>query len=218
MGKKKEKYEEIIENGEDPEEVLSKPSKKVKRAFTIRLDEDLLNQLERLGKNTSKAMIARSFLDLRRYIILKPNQHNPITAVDGTPFALLPINLWGSILHVLPSAKQLEIGDELGKIININCGLDDNVQSQLDKMSYLQGLGIFECTEVTGKFRGEKRSFLGIKAKVWPLDVMHALLYRLLHNHQIPEEWMDIGSNVAEHIEDSEKSIFISPYGENCSP
>ena len=120
---------------------------------------------------------------------------------------MLPINLWGSILHVLPSAKQLEIGDELGKIININCGLDDNVQSQLDKMSYLQGLGIFECTEVTGKFRGEKRSFLGIKAKVWPLNVMHALLYRLLHNHQIPEEWMDIGSNVAEHIEDSEKSI-----------
>ena len=45
MGKKKEKYEKIIENGEDPEEVLSKPSKKVKRAFTIRLDEDLLNQL-----------------------------------------------------------------------------------------------------------------------------------------------------------------------------
>jgi len=78
--------------------------KKVKKPFTIRLDEILLNRLERLGKKSSKAMVARNYLDLSRYIILKPDSIDQIQTTDGTPLALLPINLWGSILHGLPSA------------------------------------------------------------------------------------------------------------------
>lgn len=185
--------------------------KKVKKPFTIRLDEILLNRLERLGKKSSKAMVARNYLDLSRYIILKPDSIDQIQTTDGTPLALLPINLWGSILHGLPSAKQLGIGDELGKITNINSSLNRALESPpltlFDKLSFLQEMGLFDCQKISGEYRGEKQTFMGIEAKNWPLNVIHALLYRILHNHQIPEDWMDIEPSVAEHIEDSEKSI-----------
>lgn len=192
---------------EDYEENESNPSKKVKKPFTIRLDTDLLDRLERLGKKSSKAMVARNYLDLSRYIVLKPDSIDQIQTTDGTPLALLPIKLWGSILQSIPGAKQLTIGDELGKITNINSSLNKLHHSPHDKVSFLQDLGLFNCQEISGEYRGEKQTFLGIEAKNWPINVIHALLYRLLHNHQIPEDWMDIDPNVAEHIEDPEKII-----------
>jgi hypothetical protein len=160
-----------------------------------------------LGKKSSKAMVARNYLDLSRYIVLKPDSTEQIQTTDGTPLALLPIKLWGSILHAIPSSKQLTIGDEMGKITNINSSLSKLHHSPLDKIVFLHDLGLFDCQEISGEYQGEQQTFLGIEAKNWPLNVIHALLYRLLLNHKIPEDWMDIDPNVAEHIEDPEKTI-----------
>lgn len=162
-----------------------KKSKKI--PFTLRLEEDLIERLENIAQNTSKAAVARNFLNLSHFIITQPDFSTEFP--DGTQLMMLPKNLLKNIFSKLERVEQLEFGNELGRIFNTNCSIR-RISSINNKILYLQTIGWFDVKRFPGKsMDGKKITHYGIQARIWPLDLIHAFLYRILHNHQYPNEW-----------------------------
>lgn len=153
----------------------------------MRLENDLINQLENIAQKTSKAAVARNYLNYSYYLIARPDLSTETP--DGTQLLMLPKNLVKDLFNRLNRDEQYELGNELGRIFNTNCSIQQ-ITTIPEKISYLQVLGWFDIKMIPKEAsNGKNITYYGISAKVWPIDLLHAFLYRMLHNHQYPYGW-----------------------------
>ncbi len=165
----------------------SDESKARKIPFTLRLEENLLERLEYISINSSKAAVARNYLNLSNYLVVNPDL--TIEYPDGTQLMMMPKNMIKDLISNLKRDTMLEFGNELGRIFNTNCSIRQ-IQTISNKIKYLQTIGWFDIKLIPKKDKnGTNWIHYGILAKYWPLDLIHAFLYRILHNHQYPYAW-----------------------------
>jgi hypothetical protein len=157
-----------------------------KVAFTMRLEESITDRLESLTQKSSKAAVARNYLNLANYFIVNPNL--TLEMPDGTQLMVVPKTTMQNIYHSLKRTQMIEVGDELGRIFNINFSLRQ-CNTIAEKIIYLQSIGWFDIKEIKKIQNDQSIIYYGILAKLWPLDLLHAFLYRILGNHKYPEEW-----------------------------
>ena len=176
--------------------------------YTLRLEKYLVDRLDELSQKSSKAAVARDYLNLTNYLSVRPDLS--IEMPDGTPAMVIPKSTMQDIFYGYNRDKQLEIGNELGRIFNTNCSIRQYT-TIADKITYLQSIGWFDIKLVPRKRdvpkksddpkekedpkKREMRNFMyyGILAKYWPIHLLHAFFYRILHNHQFPFEWDIMG-------------------------
>ena len=155
--------------------------------FTLRLEEDLLERLQIISQNASKAAAARNYLNLSYYLIAK--QDLTIESPDGMQQMMITKKMIREWFKNLNDSEKIELGDELGVNFNTNCSIQQ-INSVPDKIKYLQSIGWFNVKLLQGlNHTKEKVIFYGIPGFNWPLNLLHAFLHRILHNQKIPSEW-----------------------------
>lgn len=161
-----------------------------RKPFTIRLDAEIFDKLELLGEqnNLSKAKVASSYLQLCNVAITKSSLN--LETYDGIKLSLLPRDILGLLFENQSSDAQFKIGDNLGLSVETNCRILE-YHSLDQKMSYLEQLGWFEIMPIAKTENGHDKSikYYGISTKFWPINIVHALLYRMLYMKKIPEDW-----------------------------
>ncbi len=154
---------------------------KAKRAFTIRVEQEIIDSLNQASINTrlKQATQARTYLQLSQYIVTQSDLG--IEAYDETSMGIFPKKVWGSLLNSLPEEKQFELGDQLGTMILTNCGIM-GISSLKKIIDYLCGLGWFDIR----MFKEKDGNYYGFLANYWPIGALHAILYRILMKREYP--------------------------------
>ena len=160
----------------------------LKKAFTIRIEQSILDNLKKASDNTRlrQATQARTYLQMSQFVVTQSNLG--IEAYDRSSLGLYPKKIWGNLLENLPESKQFEIGDSLGSMILTNCGIMQ-IESLESKMEYLSGLGWFDIRMFPERDGEKLEHFYGILAHDWPINVLHALLFRILSKHEFPSTY-----------------------------
>lgn len=153
---------------------------------SVRMDIATREQLDSIGDeyNLKRSDIARAYLNLCETVVVKTNQE--LTLFDGTKLSLIPLNVFRSLFLELPSADKMEIGDRLGNIALTNCTMR-NLQTWQAKLMFIHDLGWFEIKKIT-KHDNKGRSWMyyAIITHDLPLDMLHALLFRLIDGRKLP--------------------------------
>ncbi|UYP45776.1 hypothetical protein NEF87_002061 [Candidatus Lokiarchaeum ossiferum] len=159
----------------------------LKKAFTIRIEQSILDNLKKASDNTRlrQATQARTYLQMSQFVVTQSNLG--IEAYDRSPMGLYPKKIWGNLLESLPENKQFEVGDSLGMMILTNCGIMQ-IESLESKMDFLAGLGWFDIRMFPEREETNLVNYYGILAHDWPINVVHALLFRILTQHEFPSK------------------------------
>ena len=152
--------------------MLKNEKNELKEAFTIRIPKSLLQSLDNVGSelNLKTATIARNYLQLSESVIVQPSMD--IFTMDNHPLALFPREILKELFVGSSEERQLDIGDKLAQIININCQLT-NITDINDKIHYLKSLGWMEIKTITG--------YWGFSSKIFSVMIMNSLLYRIIN-------------------------------------
>ncbi len=153
---------------------------KKKEAFTIRLPPKTIKKIEEVAKilGLKPSVVGRNYLNLSEYIMVSANTQ--IQTYDKTPLASIPLYILKNIFGYLSEQQQFDIGDSLGVIINTNANLLEKRDIE-SKLKMINGLGWMEVRKL-----GSKWAF---SAQEFPIAVVHALVYRMLHNRKYPQIW-----------------------------
>ncbi len=170
-----------------PNDVTQSDVKITKKAFTIRIEQQILDNLKEASNNTRlrQATQARTYLQMSQFVVTQSNL--TIEAYDRTPMGIYPKEIWGNLLKSLPVVKQFEFGNTLGMMVLTNCGIM-GIESIEDKMEFLAGLGWFDIRMFQEKKGTKDYSYFGILAKNWPINALHAFLFRILTQSEFPSQ------------------------------
>ncbi|MHA1672910.1 MAG: hypothetical protein ACTSYI_04730 [Promethearchaeota archaeon] len=153
---------------------------------SVRMDMAIRLQLDKLGRkhNLKRSDIARSYLNLCQTVVVKTDQQ--IFLNDDTEVGFMPMNFLREVFSELSDEKQLNLGDNLGTLARQNCQLK-SIHTWLEKIYYVQSLGWFKIEEIEEEDeKGSKWKYYAIRTPDMPLNVIHALLYRLLEGSKYP--------------------------------
>ncbi len=159
---------------------MSKKNRSKKEAFTIRLQPETIENLdivgEQMGLKTST--VARKYLQISKYMVITSDQQ--LQTYDKTGLTAIPKNILQLIFSNLSEDKQFEIGDSLGVVLNTNATLLKK-KTIKEKLELIQGLGWLEIRKL-----GHRWAF---SAREFPIGIINALVYRILHNRKYPTMW-----------------------------
>ena len=124
------------------------------------------------------------------------------------PLSIFPIDILKELLQYLPEKNYIPIGDKLGTIINNNSQII-GLQTLEEKRGLIQGLNWINFTPVTlidveddPKSKEKQKSknnpenkkqikiqYWGIPKDIWPLEMIHAMLFRIKYNQRYNSHW-----------------------------
>ena len=185
----------------DIDKNLNRKEKREKKIFSLRLDQDLIRNINRLSEelDVSKTKIARSYIQLSDYFFLEPNLE--LKTFTKMSLSIFPKDILKDLLHSLSEKDKISIGDKLGTIINNNSQVI-GLNTIEEKRKLIQGLNWIKFTPVhlIVKIKNEKDpkaiestsnegQFWGIPKEIWPIETIHALIFRLLYNQRYNSNW-----------------------------
>ncbi|QEE14585.1 CopG family transcriptional regulator [Promethearchaeum syntrophicum] len=169
--------------------------------FTLRLNEELIEKIDKLSgeMGVSKSKFAKSYIQLSEYFLVEPNLN--LTTFAKMDLSIFPTEILKDLLQLLqllPEKNQIAIGDKLGTIINNNFQTA-GLQNLDEKRELIQGFNWIKFTPVhlideekvskTKETQKIERQFWGIPKDMWPISVIHAMLYRLIYNKKFNSIW-----------------------------
>ena len=194
------------------------------KMFSLRLNPKLINRISKLSSEmgASKAKIARSYLQLSDYFLVEPNLD--ISTFTKMGLSIFPTEILKDLLQLLqllPEKNQIVIGDKLGTIINNNFQIA-GLQNLDEKRELIQGYNWIKFTPVsltdeekdpkTKDILKIKKDFWGIPKDMWPISVIHAMLYRLIKNKRFNSNWeADLYKKYLELTPDKRKAFKKNP-------
>jgi len=180
---------------------LPEQKKKIQRSespFTLRLKQEFIKKLNLLSieMGVSKSKIVKSYIHLSNYFLVEPNLN--LTTFTKMDLSVFPKEILKGLLHKLSETEQISIGDNLGTIINNNSQII-GLQSFKEKRELIQGLNWIKFTPVTlyeeekntetDKVEKIKKEFWGISKDMWPISIIHAMLFRIMYNQRFKDHW-----------------------------
>ena len=203
------------------DEQKKKTEKKKPPIFTLRLNQELIDKISKLSSEmgVSKSKIAKSYIQLSDNVIVEPNLN--ITTFTKMDLSLFPTEVLKESLNLLPEKNQYSIGDKLGTIINNNSQII-GLQSLDEKRKLIQGLNWIKFTPVhlvneemdqkTKEIKKIKKQFWGIPKDIWPLEVIHAMLFRIIYNQRYNSNWeMSIFKDFLSETQKIQKDFMRNP-------
>ena len=169
--------------------------------FTLRLNEDIIKKINRLSgeMGVSKSKFAKSYIQLSKFFLVEPNLN--LTTFSKMDLSIFPTEILKDLLQLLqllPEKNQIIIGDKLGTIINNNFQIA-GLQNLDEKRELIQGFNWIKFIPVslvdeekdpkTKEIVNIKKDYWGIPKDMWPISVIHAMLYRLIRNKKFSSTW-----------------------------
>ncbi len=153
---------------------------------SVRMDGAIRLILDEFGvkNNLKRSDIARAYLNLCQTVVVKTNQR--IFLTDDTEVGFMPMNFLREVFSEISDEKQLNLGDNLGTLASQNCQLK-SIHTWQEKITYVQSLGWFKIQEIDQEDeKGKWWRYHAIYSPDLPLNVIHALIYRLLEGTKYP--------------------------------
>ncbi|MHA1520977.1 MAG: hypothetical protein ACTSRK_12410, partial [Promethearchaeota archaeon] len=169
---------------------------------SVRMDMDIRLLLDELGNklNLKRSDVSRAYLNLCQTVVVKTNQ--TIYLTDDTEVGFIPMRFFREVNSEISIEKQFELGDQLGTLARQNCQLMSLPHWQ-DKIAYVQRLGWFKIQLIHEEDEDEAMwLYHAIYTHDLSLNILHALLYRLLEGTKFPM------SLTAEYLRENFKDKF----------
>jgi hypothetical protein len=156
-----------------------------KKPFTIRLEEKTIEYLSRVGKelNSTPAAISRNYLSLSKFFITHSNLKS--STYDGRTLSMIPKEIFNELLLNTSPEYKYKFGDNLGIVLITNSQIL-GLHNIHEKIELIKGLGWIDITIIN---EADGRKFYGFPKKFWPLETIHALLYRILENREFTKQF-----------------------------
>lgn len=146
-------------------------SKNSSVVITVRIDEELNSNLERIKKDNgiSKANLIRYYLEFSQCLI---KQKNSVKSLDDQDFIIIIRSFFRDIIEKVEEGEQISLGDKLARFIN-SISL---VKNKVDDLNFKLGL----CNNL-GFFRKyiDDQNYVLISKKFGPKKFVEAFIWQL---------------------------------------
>lgn len=157
--------------------------KKLTKVITIRIDEELNNQLDKMHKRMgiSKTSLIKNYLELSKYLI---KQKSALQSLNDRDLVVVKRSFLRNLIELLEESEQLNFGDKLGVLINDIARIYGKQEDIRYKVDFCDNLGFFSS------ILDDDNNLLVVK-KLGPKKFVEAFLWRLFEQKELNPNYIE---------------------------
>ncbi len=157
--------------------------KKLTKVITIRIDEELNDQLDRMHKRIgiSKTSLIKNYLELSKYLI---KQKSALQSLNDRDLVVVKRSFLRNLIERLEESEQLNFGDKLGVLINDIARIYGKQEDIRYKVDFCDKLGFFSS------ILDDDNNLLVVK-KLGPKKFVEAFLWRLFEQKELNPNYIE---------------------------
>ena len=157
--------------------------KKLTKVITIRIDEELNDQLDKMHKRMgiSKTSLIKNYLELSKYLI---KQKSALQSLNDRDLVVVKRSFLRNLIERLEESEQLNFGDKLGVLINDIARIYGKQEDISYKVDFCDNLGFFSS------ILDDDNNLLVVK-KLGPKKFVEAFLWRLFEQKELNPNYIE---------------------------
>jgi hypothetical protein len=157
--------------------------KKLTKVITIRIDEELNDQLDKMHKRMgiSKTSLIKNYLELSKYLI---KQKSALQSLNDRDLVVVKRSFLRNLIERLEESEQLNFGDKLGVLINDIARIYGKQEDIRYKVDFCDKLGFFSS------ILDDDNNLLVVK-KLGPKKFVEAFLWRLFEQKELNPDYIE---------------------------
>ena len=157
--------------------------KKLTKVITIRIDEELNDQLDKMHKRMgiSKTSLIKNYLELSKYLI---KQKSALQSLNDRDLVVVKRSFLRNLIERLDESDQLIFGDKLGVLINDIARIYGKQEDISYKVDFCDTLGFFSS------ILDDDNNLLVVK-KLGPKKFVEAFLWRLFEQKELNQDYIE---------------------------
>ena len=157
--------------------------KKLTKVITIRIDEELNDQLDRMHKRMgiTKTSLIKNYLELSKYLI---KQKSALQSLNDRDLVVVKRSFLRNLIERLDESDQLNFGDKLGVLINDIARIYGKQEDIRYKVDFCDNLGFFSS------ILDDDNNLLVVK-KLGPKKFVEAFLWRLFEQKELNRDYIE---------------------------
>ena len=157
--------------------------KKLTKVITIRIDEELNDQLDRMHKRMgiTKTSLIKNYLELSKYLI---KQKSALQSLNDRDLVVVKRSFLRNLIERLDESAQLNFGDKLGVLINDIARIYGKQEEIRYKVDFCDNLGFFSS------ILDDDNNLLVVK-KLGPKKFVEAFLWRLFEQKELNRDYIE---------------------------
>jgi len=157
--------------------------KKLTKVITIRIDEELNDQLDRMHKRMgiTKTSLIKNYLELSKYLI---KQKSALQSLNDRDLVVVKRSFLRNLIERLDESDQLNFGDKLGVLINDIARIYGKQEDIRYKVDFCDNLGFFSS------ILDDDNNLLVVK-KLGPKKFVEAFLWRLFEQKELNPNYIE---------------------------
>ena len=157
--------------------------KKLTKVITIRIDEELNDQLDKMHKRMgiTKTSLIKNYLELSKYLI---KQKTALQSLNDRDLVVVKRSFLRNLIERLEESEQLNFGDKLGVFINDIARIYGKQEDILYKVDFCNNLGFFSS------ILDDDNNLLVVK-KLGPKKFVEAFLWRLFEQKELNPNYIE---------------------------
>ena len=157
--------------------------KKLTKVITIRIDEELNDQLDKMHKRMgiSKTSLIKNYLELSKYLI---KQKSALQSLNDRDLVVVKRSFLRNLIERLEESEQLNFGDKLGVLINDIARIYGKQEDIRYKVDFCDKLGFFSS------ILDDDNNLLVVK-KLGPKKFVEAFLWRLFEQKELNPNYIE---------------------------
>jgi len=157
--------------------------KKLTKVITIRIDEELNDQLDKMHKRMgiSKTSLIKNYLELSKYLI---KQKSALQSLNDRDLVVVKRSFLRNLIELLEESEQLNFGDKLGVLINDIARIYGKQEDIRYKVDFCDNLGFFSS------ILDDDNNLLVVK-KLGPKKFVEAFLWRLFEQKELNPNYIE---------------------------
>jgi len=157
--------------------------KKLTKVITIRIDEELNDQLDKMHKRMgiTKTSLIKNYLELSKYVI---KQKSALQSLNDRDLVVVKRSFLRNLIERLDEKEQLNFGDKLGVLINDIARIYGKQEDISYKVDFCDKLGFFSS------ILDDDNNLLVVK-KLGPKKFVEAFLWRLFEQKKLNPNYFE---------------------------
>jgi len=157
--------------------------KKLTKVITIRIDEELNDQLDRMHKRMgiTKTSLIKNYLELSKYLI---KQKSALQSLNDRDLVVVKRSFLRNLIERLDEREQLNFGDKLGVLINDIARIYGKQEDIRYKVDFCDKLGFFSS------ILDDDNNLLVVK-KLGPKKFVEAFLWRMFEQKELNQDYIE---------------------------
>ena len=157
--------------------------KKLTKVITIRIDEELNDQLDRMHKRMgiTKTSLIKNYLELSKYLI---KQKSALQSLNDRDLVVVKRSFLRNLIERLDESDQLNFGDKLGVLINDIARIYGKQEDIRYKVDFCDKLGFFSS------ILDDDNNLLVVK-KLGPKKFVEAFLWRMFEQKELNQDYIE---------------------------